>query len=181
MVEEIIGNVLIVIGVSVVVNYLTRAALRSKPSIDPATGARIFAYARGSKVLAVISLILPGLPGALAVDLYRRGEPDLAWLIVFFILAALSAATLLECFLVRLVVSEEGIRSLSPWTGERFLRWDEIESIRYSQICSWYVIMGAGRKKIYASEYLNGFGVLVDEFAKKIPEERWIAQSREKS
>ena len=174
MIEDIIRNILIVLAVTFLVNYLTTAALRSKPTIDPATGAGIYTYGRASKALGLFSLILPAFMGMLSLILYRKGESDYpTWLIICLIFAAMSAWALLEFFVVRLIVSEEGIKSISPWTGRRFFRWDEIESIRYSKVSRWYVITGPARKKIYASEYLKGFGHLGAELRKKIPRERW--------
>ena len=173
MVLEIIDNALTVIAVAFVLTYLTAAALRSKPIIDPATGARIFRYDRASKALALISLILPVLMGAISLTLYRRGESIYPLWLICLILTAISGYVVLECFVARLIVSGEGITSLSPWRDERFFGWDEIESIRYSKLSETYVITGPDRKKIYASESLDRFGLLIGELRKKIPRERW--------
>ena len=175
MVEDIIVKVLTVMAVALLLQFLTTAALRSKPTIDGATGARTFSYGRASKAIALLSLILPAFMGALFVLLYRAAESDdvVVWLIISLIFAAMSGYALLECFFAHLIVSEEGIKSLSPWTGERFFRWDEIESIGYSKLSQWYVLTGPHRKKIYASEYLNGFGNLTAVFRRNIPSERW--------
>lgn len=176
MVLEFFDKALTGIAVAVVLTYLTAAILRSKPVIDPATGARVFRYARGSKALALISLILPGFMGAGAFILYREGESDYwVWFIIGLIFAALSGGALLECFVARLVVTGEGIKSVSPWRGKRFLRWDEIESIRYSNSSQTYVITGTSRKKIRVLQGLDRFGLLIGEFRRKIPQERWIS------
>lgn len=174
MVLDILAKVLTVIVVGLSLHYFTMAARRSKPTIDPATGARIFSYVRGFKALALISVILPVFMGAGALVLYRSGESDYpVWLIICLIFTAMSGYLLLECFFARLILSEEGITSLSPWTGERFFRWGELESIGYSKLSRWFVLIGPGRKKIYASEYLKGFLVLCAEFRERIPPERW--------
>jgi Bacterial PH domain len=174
MIEDIIRNILILIAVTFLINYLTRAGLRSKPTVDPATGASIYTYVRGTKILMLIGIILPVFMGAVSLSLYRGGDSDYSvWLIICLIFAAMTAWALLEVFVVRLIVSEEGITSVSPWTGRRFFRWDEIEQIRYSKFSRWYVIAGPARKKIYASEYLNGFGHLSAEFSRRIPQGRW--------
>jgi hypothetical protein len=107
----------------------------------------------------------------LSFQLYRAGKSDyLVWLGICLIFTAVSGYLLLECFFARLVVSQDGITSLSPWSGRRTFRWGEIDSIRYS---TWYVIVGPGGKKIYASEYLSGFTELSAEFRQRIPPERW--------
>ena len=174
MVGDIIVKVLIVIAVGALLPYFTSAAVRSKPTIDAATGARTYSYIRASKGLALISLIMPVFMGAFSLNLYRAGESDyLVWLIICLVFTAMSGYLLLECFVARLIVSADGLTSLSPWNGERFFRWDEIESIRYSKLSRWYVIVGPGRKKIYASEYLNGFGDLSAVFRKRIAPDRW--------
>jgi hypothetical protein len=174
MVEEIIDNVLIFVVVTSGLGYLTSAALRSKPRLDATSGERIFSYVRGFKALALISIVLPVFNGVLSLYLYRAGDADYSiWFGICLIFAAVSAYLLLECFAARLLVSDQGITSLSPWTGQRTFRWEEIESICYSKKSMWYVIVGPVRKKIYASEYLSGFGVLSTEFRKRIPQDRW--------
>ena len=174
MVFDILAQVLTVIFVGLLISYLTKTALRSKPIIDPATGARTFSYVSASKALALISLILPVFFGAFSLILYRAGDSAyLVPLILGLIFTAMTGYALLEYFVARLIVSDEGITSQSPWTGERFFRWDEIESIGFSKLLRWYVLIGPGRRKIYAAEYLSGFAYLTVEFTKKIPQEKW--------
>lgn len=174
MVEDVIVKVVIVIALSLILTYLTTAAHRAKPTIDAATGARIFGYGRGWKTMALISLVVPVFMGAVALSLYRGGESDYpVFISIALIFTAASSYLLLECFASRLIVTEEGITRIWPWSGKRTFRWDQIESIRYSKGLRWYVIIGPDRKKVYVSEFLNGFSVLTVEFRNRIPRERW--------
>lgn len=174
MVGDILVNVVIVIAVTSLIGYLTSSALKSKPTIDAGTGARTFIYTRGLKVLALISLVMPAFMGAVFLSFYFGGESDYeVWLVTCLIFAAMSAYQLLEAFSARLIVSEREITSLSPWTGKRTFQWKEIDSIRYSTLSRWHIIVGPSGKKIYASDYLSGAAELSTEFRTRIPPEKW--------
>ena len=167
-------NVLIAIAVTSLLGYFTSAALRSKPTVDTGTGKRIFTYARGWRVLALISVVMPAGFGALSLQLYRAADSDYAvWLIICWLFTAMSGFLILETFVVRLLVSDREITSISPWTGKRTFQWREIDSICYSKISKWHIIGGPCGKKIYASDYLAGSGYLSAEFRKRIPMETW--------
>ena len=177
MVGDIITNVLIAVAVTFFLGYITSTALKFKAKVDATPGERTFSCVRGFKALALISVVLPAFMGALSLQFYRAGESDyLVWLGICLIFTAMSGYLLLECFFARLVVSKDWITSLSRWSGHRTFRWGEIDSIRYSNYSKLYVIVGPGGKKIYASEYLSGFGELSAEFRKKIPPERWLCK-----
>lgn len=174
MIGDVVVNALIVIAVAGLLQYLAMAGLRSKATIDSATGEYIFSYVRGLKVLALISLVLPVLWGSLSLYFYRTEKANyLVWLITGLIFAGMSGYALLESFVARLVVSDELITSVSPWRRERTLRWDEIESIQYSKVSQSFVIRGPDQQKIYAPEYLSGMVTLCAEFRKRIPPEKW--------
>ena len=174
MLEDIIVKVVIVVAVTLILSFLMRAGHGAKPTIDPATGARIFGYGRGWKALALFGLVLPIFVGGVALQLYRKGESDYpTFIIVALVFTAASAYLLLECFVSRLIITEQGITRISPWFRTRTFRWDEIESIYFSEKLRWYVIIGPGKKKLHISEYLNGFAILTVEFTKRIPPERW--------
>lgn len=174
MLEDFITNLLIVIAVTSLFGYLGSVALRSKATRDVATGALSFRYISPYRVLAAASLLLPGAMCALSLHLYRSGESDFfIWFVIFIVFGAMSVFLLLECFVVRLLVSEEAITSISPWSGRRMFSWAEIESISYSKTSKWYVIVGPFAKKIRASEYLSGISELVSELRKRIAPEKW--------
>ena len=174
MAGDILTNIVILIAVTGILTYFTTVARRTRPTIDAATGARTFGYVRAFKALAMVGLILPLFMGIAALQIYRSGQSDyLIFVGIFLIFTAICAYLLLELFVARLIVSDERITSVSPWRRERTFRWDEIESIRYSKLSQAYVIIGPGKKKIYASEYLNGWANLTVEFRQRIPPERW--------
>ena len=175
MAAEIITNVLLIIAVTSLLGYFTSAALRSKSKINAATGERTFSYVRPFKALAVISLVLPIFMGFLTFQLSKSDQPDfIIWLVISLIFAAMSGYLLLECFFARVVISEESITSISPWSGQRTFKWAEIHSISYSKTSKWYIIRNCDGKKIRASDYLAGISELAVELKRRVPSENWV-------
>jgi hypothetical protein len=62
----------------------------------------------------------------------------------------------MEAWLVRIELSEHGITSHSPWTGERRLAWGDITELAYDETWSWFVVRGMDGTKIYLNLLLKG-------------------------
>jgi hypothetical protein len=62
----------------------------------------------------------------------------------------------LETWLVRIELSDYGITSHSPWTGQRRLAWGEIAELQFDATWSWFVVRGQDGTKIYLNLLLKG-------------------------
>ena len=171
---DILAKVLTVIAVGLFLEYLTTAALRAKPTIDPATGARTFQlWSSEQSSIASQSHFAGFLWSDISCLLSRRGIrlSDLAHR-----LFDLCCDERFRNIGILCCTSDSvGRRNHKPlpMTGERFFGWDEIELFSYSKISGSFVVIGPYRRKIYASKYLNGFKYLTAEFRNRIPPDKW--------
>ena len=92
----------------------------------------------------------------------------------FLATSVIAGLLLIETTRVQIVLTEDGITRISPWTGKLTLRWNEIERIRYSAANRWFVIDGAGQT-MRISRHLIGIGAFADIVRRQVPGPRWAS------
>jgi hypothetical protein len=80
----------------------------------------------------------------------------------------LSAFLLVETLRFRVVVSDEGLRSHSPWRPVRFLPWEEVRSVTSHSPTSYFVFRGRGRR-VRVPLWFTGLDRLVDAARRHLP------------
>ena len=116
-----------------VMGWLGRARMKARPTTEAGT-------LRQPVSMLVLGIVGVGMFGAAAVATVVTSTEPGKWSIAFgFVcLAMLGAPLLLDYFIARHEVSEEGLR-YRKWTGARkFMRWSEVRSVRQSATMKWF-------------------------------------------
>jgi hypothetical protein len=154
----------------IVFQVLALAAARRHPRLD-AVGATVLEYGWPLRALGFfVGLVSPVLILALAYwQVPQTGEEFIAFCLVLSSAAIGGGFVLLEATRTRVVVSELGIRHISPWRRTRFVRWTDIQDVSFSPINGCFVIVGANAERIRAPLYLKGIPFLARMIQEKIP------------
>jgi hypothetical protein len=179
---EFLLTIFIFTAFSSVLGYLSFAARKARPAVDAQTGSSTFMYPAHARVIVILCVVFTAVMGFVLGKITTSESSEFGAVVtvigIFLFLASTSVITFLEFFLVRVIVSPESLISISPWTGRREFRWEEIKRVSCSQINSWYVITGPGATKIRASSYMRGFDEFKNELRTRVSRERWFdAQS----
>jgi hypothetical protein len=116
-------------------HVLDRARMKSAKSGDDT----VMTYPRSAVVLSVIFLLL--FAALTALIFFAPAGNSTGWAKV--ILALLLLATLhmtVDCFIGRYTLSDEGLRYVNVFSGERMFRWDELSSLKYAPHMRWFVL-----------------------------------------
>jgi hypothetical protein len=111
---------------------LIHIAQLEPPTFDVDTG---FLIVRYPKVMRLFSILLPSLiAGWLTVWLIRnppqgQGAIDAAYGL-YALIAAIGIPWVWENFRFKMVVNSQGLEYRSPWRGEHFIHWEEIDHVR---------------------------------------------------
>lgn len=73
-----------------------------------------------------------------------------------------AAFILAEALLAKGSYNHHSIIFSTPWSGTKTERWEDLESIKFSGTCSWYLLKFKSGKVIRLSSFLNGHGHLLD-------------------
>lgn len=92
-----------------------------------------------------------------------------AGLIGFFALAGVLLALEMR---VRVELTEAGIRTRTPWRGERFIRWDEISGVTFSPSMNWFVVAAGRGEIIRVSGMLRGTPVFARTLLCQVPADK---------
>ena len=152
---------------------LASLVLWPKPSIDPASGTEILQHSWLMRGVVLLFSVIPVALVILAFVTQAKGDDVYAILALLGLSTLLVGLMLLENFRTRLIISATGIEQESPWRGRRFLRWDEIVEVRFSQMNCWFILLGPDGRKIRASTFLQGISALVRAFRLHLPKVRY--------
>jgi hypothetical protein len=136
----------------------------------------IVAVLRYGSVLRTLALILALLPAMITIYVVAvfpwKSDRMLAYAGGSLLATCLIAGLLLiEVARSQVCLTEDGIIRYSPWAGRSELLWSEIERIRYSNVNSWFVLLGEGRT-IRVSRHFRGVKAFVETVKSKIAAER---------
>lgn len=151
--------------------YLLWAVLVLLPlgPIQPVTDPVVVRHGWVMRGLAILCAFVPAAIVVLAVVTDASGPDIYAIIGLIVFMSLLVSLLLLEAARVRLVVSEEGVQLDSPWRRQRFMRWEDVFEVRYSQSAQWFILYGKDGGKIRASTWLDGIMALVRGFRKHLP------------
>jgi hypothetical protein len=146
------------------------AARRADPEVG-AGGTILFRY---GLLPPGLCLLLPfGMPLVfVAIGLARPDKvgvgPGLAVGVAFCLMAS---PFWWETSRYAMVVSPDGIDCRSPWRGRQFVRWDEVEEVRYSSISSWFVLRPRGHRTFRIPTLVSGLSAFLEECERHLPPE----------
>lgn len=136
------------LGVAVLLATVSKNARRKD-------GLNIFEYGIALKIFALLSLILPVFLSAFAVQKTKLDELHLAC-IAIAITTAMSIASILELFFVKISYDDKFIYTKSPWRKSRAIPIDDVLSVDYSELASWHVLKTNKHGYIRIHTGLNG-------------------------
>lgn len=87
----------------------------------------------------------------------------------FFIIVML---TFRHMFYFKVILSTDGIEKCRVWFKRQFVKWEDINSFRYSDSRNIYIIGTVGGKKLKISSYLNGRDSLIEYLKKYVGSEK---------
>ncbi|VTR96740.1 hypothetical protein [Tuwongella immobilis] len=161
-----------IVGVVVVtfLAILMGAAQRGKPTTDRSTGFLVF---RHHILLRLFSLVaafgIPLVLTALVIANPPENQSDtIAILGIYAMFGVLSAPLLWESMRFALVVSPEGLDCHSPWRGQQFIRWEEVEQVSYSSLLGWFVIRADGGRKFRVSAMIPGLNAFLEACEQRV-------------
>jgi hypothetical protein len=132
----------IVVSVFGVLTLLLWAAKRGRPSADERRGVLLFRHSAIFRGFALVTA--GGIPMVLTVLVFvfpPKDEGDVGAIVgVHVLVIALTWPLLWEALRFGVMLSPEGLDCRSPWRGSRFLRWEEVRAISWSDMGSWFII-----------------------------------------
>ena len=81
---------------------------------------------------------------------------------LFALVALLALMMVASTFYRRIVVSDKGITSRSPWTGTRFVAWSDIKDVRYVPIFQWLCLHGSSTGPVRIDLMFAGLPDFID-------------------
>jgi hypothetical protein len=152
-------------------SLLAWAAHRGRPRIDPHTGALLFRHSIVLRGFAFFSAFV--IPLGITVLVFFKPPKDEGdvWAILglYGLFGVLSAPLLWEATRFSLVVSPDGLDCRSPWRPRRFVPWDEVVGLSYSQINSWFVLRTADGWKFRVLGLVPGLSQFLEQVERHLP------------
>jgi hypothetical protein len=161
----------------VVVTFLAvlmGAAQRGKPTADPSTGLLVFRHnilLRGFALFTAFGIPI-GITALVIAKPPKNQDDYLAIFGLYALFAALGGPLLWETMRFALVVGPDGLDGRSPWRGRNFFRWEEVEQVSYNPLLGWFVIRGAGGRKIRVSALVTGLNAFLEACEKRLPPDK---------
>jgi hypothetical protein len=164
-------TVYLFVGVLVVILFgLAAISARRPGKLDPVTGELVMRYSLPLRVVGVgLGLLVPLLLIVLLIAVPpKKQEEVLAAGIGGTAFALLSGFLLLETLRFRIIVSEAGIRSHSPWRPVRFLPWEEVRSVTSHSPTRYFVFRGRACT-VRVPQWVTGLELLVAAARRHLP------------
>ena len=117
---------------------------------------------------ALVALICTMSFGAAAVFSFFASAANAPWwtTAIFGVFALGSLHWLAECWVGRYQLSETGLRYVSVFTGTRFFKWDDLQSVKYAPSMRWFILKDSRGQVARISIMMTGlceFALLVME------------------
>jgi hypothetical protein len=156
---------MLAVGLFVFLVGLFVLSARRPGKIDPATGKLTMRYSLALRIMGWLLGIVVPIGFVVLLFIIPFEKPNDAWIaggmLAFFTL--LGGFLLIETQRFRVIVSDEGIESFSPWRPKRVLSWDEITSVKHYSNTSFFVFRGRGGTRIRMPLWLTGLDVVVEK------------------
>jgi len=179
MATGLASDVLRQFWVMAVVGYLFRQALRSPPVLSPA-GNFVLIYSPFLEGFSLLGgIVFSGISIFVAIAGWSEPQKPAALAGVSVItmgMVALSIYGALESLFVRIEIRPNGVWSRSPWRETRFIAWNAIASVEFSDGAKWFIIRDHECRTIRASLWLSGIRSLYDSLEVSAPPEAWHAR-----
>lgn len=158
------------IATMAVLSLLGTAAARGRSRRDVVTGFRVLAYPWFARGVAWLLVLVSAALCVVAVAIrHSAGAP--AWLgTMSFVMLIGSIAIVVEFTKVRVAWTEYELVLTSPWTGEKRVRWADVERVAYSKTNRWFVVKSNRGVTIRVSDVLGGIAEFVREMQDRLPE-----------
>jgi hypothetical protein len=159
------------VGVLAVILFgLAAISARRPGKLDPVTGELVMRYSLPLRVVGVgLGLLVPALLIVVLIAAPpKKQEEVLAAGIGGTAFALLSGFLLLETLRFRIIVSEAGIRSHSPWRPVRFLPWEEVRSVTSHSPTRYFVFRGRACT-VRVPQWVTGLELLVAAARRHLP------------
>lgn len=153
---------LIPIAVAIVVGLLSASAA---PQATVSEGRTTIAYGRGFKAFAVLSGLFASL--FFACMLFFPKTDRIHFFLLFLLFGLTALYLLMEGFCVRVVYDGRGIRAFSPWRPDRFVEWNDVLRVSYSQMAQWHRIETRRQGFIRVHDMKSGIPVLLEELRRR--------------
>ena len=142
---------------SAVMGWLGRARMKERPAAE----ARQLRHPTSTLITGVVGV---GFFTAMAVlSVVASDGPGTGWFALIFVgFALLSAPMLLDYFIGRHEVSDEGLAYRKLSGARRFMRWSEVRTVRYATMMKWFRLEAQGGDVARLSVMLMG----LPEFAR---------------
>jgi hypothetical protein len=124
------------VGVALAMAVMIAAARRGRPVVDPTTGLLLFRHGlllRGFSIFAAFGI--PIAITALVIASPPKPHEYGAVIFLYALFAGLSVPLLWESLRFAVIVGPDGIDGRSPWRGQVFMGWEDIEEVSYNP--SW--------------------------------------------
>lgn len=167
-----IASVLIAIIVPLVLGIL-RMVSQQPAAVARETGDVVLEYHPMFKLFGIGSAVAGVGMGLLMVAVIPIRDVTEAFmaagLVGFFALAGVLLALEMR---VRVELTDDGIRTRTPWRGERFIRWDEVSGVTFSSSMNWFVVAARRGEIIRVSAMLRGAPVFARTLLCQVPADK---------
>jgi hypothetical protein len=160
------------VGVIAVILFgLAGISARRPGKLDPVTGELVMTYSLPLRVVGVgLGLLVPILLIVVLLAVPLKNEQEALGLgIGGTAFTLLGGFLLLETLRFRVIVSEEGLRSHSPWRPVWSLRWEEVRSVTSHSPTSYFVFRGRGGRRVRVPLWFTGLDLLVAAARRHLP------------
>jgi hypothetical protein len=165
--------IITVLAVSVALGWVA-FAVRRPQKMDVPNVLAVLRYGSALRIAALVIALAP--PALLAYIAWNIPWPNDTLLLIagacFVPVCAIAGLLLIEVERVQIILTDEGITRLSPWTGQLTLNWSEIGRVGYSPANRWFLVQGGGRT-LRVSRHLKGIGTFVELVRSKVGAERY--------
>ena len=147
---------------------------RAEARREAESGDLILEYSWRAKGLVIVFAIL--IAGMFSMILAYAGLPkpsDVPWAVgTAAMFVGLLAPFGVEFFGTSVRVNSAGIHQRSGWTGRKKVRWDEVESVSFSEAMGWYRLRTA-YGTIRVGAFLNGVPEFLEFARRRLPSNKW--------
>jgi hypothetical protein len=158
-----------IISIVVVLSTCFLVAQGKKPPRRSSEGREVLLeHGRGFKLLAWLGGFFIAFLTFFFVQSGLEHTENLLWVLGGFLLFWILVVLGIMETQVKVALDEEGITLYSAWRGRQPMRWDDIETVRFSAASNWFVLTSKTGQKIRTSVFLKGTTTLVDYFARKL-------------
>jgi hypothetical protein len=166
-----------IIGGAVVffLNLMLLAAKRGQAKADPETGQLVFRHSMLFRGFAYFSAFVIPI-GITILVLFQppKNDRDVYAIIgIYALFAVLSIPLLWESIRFSLAVSPEGLACRSPWRGQLFIAWDDVEEVSYSLINCWFILRATNGEKIRVHLFVAGLNQFLEACETYLPPKKF--------